>query len=221
MKTITNTKIALLTNGSLLWREDVRNRITGADIVIPTLSTVFEETFKTIHRPHEALDLTRIIEGLKYFRQIYKGKIFLEVVLLAGLNQSSKEIEGLKGVIDEISPDRIQLNTVVRPPADSRAIPLDKRGLEDIKDYFGENADIITSIPFKQKEGQYNSLIDTVLEMARRRPIKAMDVAHALNMGLEEIEGIIKGLLIKGSLHQQEHSGEVFYVKAHGAKQMI
>ena len=221
VKTITDTKIALLTNGSLLWREDVRNRISGADIIMPTLSTVFEETFKAIHRPHEALDLTRIIEGLKCFRQIYQGKIFLEVILLAGVNDSNKEVEGLKCVIDEISPDRIQLNTVVRPPADSKAISLDRRGLEDIKDYFGEKAEIITSIPFKQKEGQYDSLIDTVLEMARRRPIRSLDIAHALNMGLEEMEGLIKGLIIKGSLHQQEHSGEVFYVKAQGARPRI
>ena len=113
----------------------------------------------------------------------------------------------------QISPDRIQLNTVVRPPADSGAVPLDRIRLEEIKDLFGENAEIIADAPLEQKSGQYDSVDTTVLEMARRRPVRAVDLAHVLNMSLGEVEGIITGLLMKGTLRQQEHSGEVYYVK--------
>ena len=211
IKGITDIKIALLTNGSLLWRDEIRNRISGAHIIMPTLTTVFEETFRAIHRPHFDLHLPIIIEGLKKLRRTFRGNLFIEVVFLSGLNDSSKEIEGLKGVIDQISPDKIQLNTVVRPPADSRARLLDRQRLEDIKNFFGAKTEIIAGVPIKQKGRPYNSLANTVLDMARRRPLRAVDVANALNMPLEEVGRLIKGLRIKGFIHQQEHSGEVFY----------
>ena len=117
----TDIRIAILTNGSLFWKEEVRAGVLDAHVIAPTLSTVFEETYRAIHRPHEDIQLGMIIEGLKKLRSEFKGLIFLEVVLLNGFNDSDREIEGLKRVIEGIAPDKVQLNTVVRPPADSRA----------------------------------------------------------------------------------------------------
>jgi wyosine [tRNA(Phe)-imidazoG37] synthetase (radical SAM superfamily) len=211
IKGITETKIAILTNGSLFWREEVRRRVSGADIIMPTLTTAFEETFRAIHRSHPELSLNLIIEGLKRLRQGCKGKLFLEVVLLAGFNDSAKELEGLRRVIEQISPDKIQLNTVVRPPSDHRAIPLDTRRLEKIKNLFGEKAEIIAEAPLKQIRGKDDALGATILEMVRRRPLRAVDVAKVFNMPLEEVEDLIKSLEVKGALQQQEHSGEVYY----------
>ena len=216
IKGLTNIKIALLTNGSLLWKKELRSRVSRADILIPTLSTVFENTFKAIHRPHSDLSLPVIIEGLKDLRQEYQGRLFLEVILLAGFNDSEKEIEGLKGAIDQINPDKVQLNTVVRPPADSRAISLDRQRLEDIKNCFGGKAEIIVGSFNKQKNGLYDSLDDTVLEMARRRPIRVADISNVLNLSMEEVERLIKKLIIKGALHKKEHSGEAFYTLEQG-----
>ena len=143
VKKRTNIKTVILTNGSLLWREDVRKAVSRADMIIPTLTTVFKETFNLIHKPHSELSLKSIIEGLMGLRRTYKGDLFLEVVLLAGLNDSDKELEGLRKVIGQISPDKIQLNTVVRPPSDPMAISLDMKRLEEIKNLFGEKAEII------------------------------------------------------------------------------
>jgi wyosine [tRNA(Phe)-imidazoG37] synthetase (radical SAM superfamily) len=79
-------------------------------------------TFRKIHRPYSGLSLDKIIDGLKHLRQDYEGQIFLKVVLLAGINDMEKELDGLKTVIDDINPEKIQLNTVVRPPSDKRAM---------------------------------------------------------------------------------------------------
>jgi wyosine [tRNA(Phe)-imidazoG37] synthetase (radical SAM superfamily) len=211
IKGITDIKIALLTNGSLFWKEEVRNRGLGAHIIMPTLSTAFEKTFRIIHRPHSKLSLSMIIEGLMSLRRDYPGSFFLEVVLLAGFNDSDNEIEGLKRVLDQISPDKIQLNTVVRPPADSRAIPLDRKRLEGIKSFLGVKAEIVAYAPFEEKEGEYDSPAKNVLEMIKRRPVRDIDIANVLNMRLEEVEGLIKGLLLKGLIRKHEHSGDVFY----------
>jgi len=211
IKGITDIKIALLTNGSLFWKEEMRKKVLGAHIIMPTLSTASEETFRIIHRPHGELNLSMIIEGLVDLRRDYPGSLFLEVVLLAEFNDSDSEIEGLKRVIDRISPDKIQLNTVVRPPADSRAIPLDRKRLEDIKSFFGAKAEIVAHTPFEEKKIEYDSPAKAVLEMIKRRPVRDIDIANVLNMRLGEVEGLIKGLLLKGLIRKHEHSGDVFY----------
>ena len=212
IKRITETKIAILTNGSLFGQEVVRRRVAGADIIMPTLTTAFEETFRTIHRPHPELRLKSIIEGLKRLRQMYNGQVFLEVFLLAQINDSEKELEGLKEVIDVISPDKIQLNTVVRPPPDQSAISLDMERLKEIREFFGEKAEIIAEAPLRRRWGQHDIVVESILEMAKRRPLRALDIATLFNMPLEEVEGVIKGLEIKGTLRQQEHLGEVYYM---------
>jgi len=208
---LTDIKIALLTNGSLFWKEEVRKRVLEADIILPTLSTASEKTFRMIHRPHGELSLSMIIEGLINLRRDYSGSLFLEVVLLAGFNDSDKEIKGLKRVIDQISPDKIQLNTVVRPPADSRAIPLDRKRLEDIKSFFGAKAEIVAYTPLQEQGVEHDSPAKTVLEMIKRRPVRDIDIAEVLNMEVGEVEGLIKGLLLKGLIRKHEHSGDVFY----------
>jgi wyosine [tRNA(Phe)-imidazoG37] synthetase (radical SAM superfamily) len=213
VKERTDTKTVILTNGSLLWREDVRHRISGADIIMPTVTTVYDETFNLIHEPHADLDLNTIVEGLMSLRQTYKGDLFLEVVLLAGFNDSEKELEGLKRMIDQVSPDKIQLNTVIRPPSDPRAISLDIKRLEEIKSLFGEKAEIIAQTPLKHTNGENDIVYTTILEMAKRRPVRARDVANVCNIPLKEADSLIKGLALKGTLRQQEHEGEVYYTK--------
>ncbi|KPK25779.1 MAG: hypothetical protein AMK69_13455 [Nitrospira bacterium SG8_3] len=212
IKRITDTRIAILTNGSLFGQGVVRRRVAGADIIMPTLTTAFEETFKTIHRSHPELHLKSIIEGLKRLRQMYNGQIFLEVFLLAQINDSQEELDGLKEVINEISPDKIQLNTVVRPPADQSAISLDMERLKEIRDFFGEKAEIIAETPLRRRWGQYDTMVESILAMAKRRPLRASDIATLFNMPLQEAEGVVKGLEIKGTLRQLEHLGEIYYM---------
>ncbi|MBW2358080.1 MAG: hypothetical protein JRF21_05090 [Deltaproteobacteria bacterium] len=153
-----------------------------------------------------------VVEGLKTLRQEYKGQLLLEVVLLAGINDTGKEVEGLKTLIGQISPDKIQLNTVVRPPADSKAMPLDRRRLEDIRIFFGDKAEIVVGDPVTGKGKNKDSLAGSLLDMIRRRPLKPVDISNTLALSMEEVEDLVKGLLIKGYIRKQEHSGEIYYV---------
>ena len=212
IKNVTETKVALLTNGSLFWKEEIRKRVLKADIILPTLSSVFENTFRMIHRPHPGLDLTTVIDGLERLRQDYKGLLFLEIVLLAGINDTEKEVEGLKTVINRINPEKIQLNTVVRPPADKRAISLDRKRLEDIKVFIGEKAEIIAGVPVAAKKGKADTLIRDLLDMLKRRPLRSIDIASAMGLSPRDVEDLVKGLLIKGYISRQAHSGEIYYL---------
>lgn len=212
VKAWSDLRVAVLTNGSLLWREEVRQRVLAADVIMPTLSTANEATYRRIHRPHPDLLLSGVIQGLKALRKAYKGELDVEVVLLTGLNDSPEELDGLKKVLTDINPDRIQLNTVVRPPADGRALCLDRGKMEEVKTFFGEKAEIIAFTAPKQRNQHYESLSAAVMEMAKRRPVRAVDVGHALGLCAEEVESLIKGLVVKGHLRSQVHRDEIYYL---------
>jgi wyosine [tRNA(Phe)-imidazoG37] synthetase (radical SAM superfamily) len=211
VKERTGARVAVLTNGSLLYRPEVRERLLKADMVMPTLSTVREGTFRAIHQPHDDLSLAGSIEGLRSLRKNYRGQLFLEVMLLAGFNDEVEEIEALRQVVLEIAPDRVQLNTVIRPPADAKAIPLDRKKLEYIKGVFGECAEIIATAPITEKQRFQGPLSAAVLEMARRRPVTVEDVAGALDAPLDEVGKTVKALVNKGELREQTHLGKDYY----------
>jgi len=212
IKAFTDTRVAVLTNGSLFWDKEVRRCVQGADIIMPTLSSAFDRTFKRIHRPDPELDLGTIFEGLKSLRGEYHGQMFLEVVFLAGINDTEEEEEALKDVIDTICPDRIQINTVVRPPSDSRAKPLDRERLEGLKLLLGKNAEVIAGTPVGKDGFSGQTSAEILLDTLKRRPLRAVDMVNSLDLDPDEVDDLIKGLLIKGSIHKQEHSGEIFYL---------
>ena len=212
IRELTPTRIVVLTNGSLFWDEAVRSRVLGADLIMPTLSTAVSRTFQIIHRPHGDLTLDRMVDGLKRLRREFKGLIYLEVILLAGINDTEEEITALKPLLEEIQPEKIQLNTVVRPPADRSAKALDSRRLQEIKLFLGERAEIVVDVGAAQGALKGHAKSEEMLEMARRRPVRIKDMANSLGLTMDEAESMVKGLLIKGYLRRQDHSGEIFYM---------
>ncbi len=211
IKKITKIPLTLLTNGSLLWKEEVRERCLGVDIILPTLSSVFKKTHDMIHRPHPGLDLDRIILGLKETRKLFKNEYYLEVVLLKGINDSEEELSGLKKAIVDIAPDRVQLNTVVRPPAEANALPLSQERLEEIKRYLGGNTEIIAASQIKSRGKISDAKAERIFEMIRRRPVTIDDISNALNFSRAETEQVVKGLKIKGFIQEQRHGENLFY----------
>lgn len=211
IKKLTSIPLTLLTNGSLLWKQEIREKIKDVDILIPTLSTVYEDTFKKIHRPHPGLKLADIIRGQKEIRKEYKNSLFLEVVFLSGLNDTEKEIAGISEVIKDIQPDKVQLNTVVRPPSDPSAMSISYERLEEIKEYLGGNTEIIAGKPLKSRENIFDSKVEHLMEMVKRRPVTADDISKALNIKKDETERLVKGLKIKGRIQEQGHGESVFY----------
>lgn len=211
IKERTDLRIALLTNGSLFWKDDILSKALEADIILPTFSTVFDGTYQAIHRPCKVLEVARIMRGLKELRRRFKGLIFLEVIILSGINDSDREVEGLREAIVDISPDRVQLNTVIRPPSDPRAAPASAERMEEIRGFLGDRAEVIGYPPSKKKHIEHESARLSVIEMARRRPVRLIDIAEALNKTRQETEQLIKGMLIKGDLSAKRHRDEVFY----------
>jgi len=101
---------------------------------------------------------------------------------------------------------------VVRPPVDSSAIPLDRKRLEEINVFFGESSEIVADSPFEERRQGAETLDLDFLSMVRRRPLRAIDIANALGLSIDDVEDLIKGLLIKGLICSQKHSGEIYYI---------
>jgi wyosine [tRNA(Phe)-imidazoG37] synthetase (radical SAM superfamily) len=125
-------RVAVLTNGSLLWRPDVREDLLPAAVVLPTLSSVFEPTFRKIQRPAPGITATRVVEGLERFREEYQGAIWLEVFIIPGINTSQQELDGIRTAIERIRPDRVHLNTLDRPASEEWVRPASREELERI-----------------------------------------------------------------------------------------
>lgn len=125
-------RIAILTNGSLLIDPEVRKEILLADVVLPTFSTLNEETFASIHRPAPGITASSLFEGLIALRREYSGEIWLEIFIIPGMNDSIGEVTALRDAILKISPDRIQINHLDRPGTESWVQPLDEEELNRI-----------------------------------------------------------------------------------------
>jgi wyosine [tRNA(Phe)-imidazoG37] synthetase (radical SAM superfamily) len=187
IKDLTSIPLAVLTNGSLFSLEEVREALVGADVVIPSLDAVNEVTFQCLNRPHPSLKMDEIISGLIQFRKQYRGQIWLEVVFCRGINDDKEEIERLKGVIERIQPDRVQLNTPVRPPAEEFAYPLTTTHLEEIRTKLGDKAEIISEFAALLGE-EFNSVKDTeILNLIKRRPCTTEDISKALGLRIDEV----------------------------------
>ncbi|NYT01814.1 MAG: radical SAM protein, partial [Methanosarcinales archaeon] len=108
--------VVVITNSSLLGSSEVRNEVAEADLVLPSLDAATQKTFEAINRPAPGLRIEDIVEGLKQFRREFSGEMWLEVMLVKGVNDH--EAPQIASLVEEIGPDRVQLNTVVRPPSE-------------------------------------------------------------------------------------------------------
>lgn len=172
--------LALLTNGSLLYMDEIRKGLVAFDVIIPTFSTNEGSTYQRLHRPHRKLRIELLKEGLKALKRDFKGEIWVEVMLVSGINDNESEWFKMKEFLEELSPERIQIGTVDRPPAHTNAKPVSHEYLKRAKVVLGEKAELIGG------HAPLNCTKDIKLEMAlntlRRRPIRVEEISYSLGI---------------------------------------
>ena len=211
IKNLTPIPVAVLTNSTLLCRKSVIEALKAADLIVPSLDAVSQDIFVKVNRPHPSLKIDTIIEGLKKFRQKFNGQIWLEVMLVKGINDSPSHINKLREVIAEINPGRIQLNTVVRPPAENFAQPLNQEKLEEIKKSMGEKCEIIVEFSRKGQISSSENLEQAILSLLRRRPATLKDISSSLGKHRNEIIKYINFLLEDRKIKVVTHKGMKYY----------
>lgn len=214
IKRLTDIPVAVITNGSLLWEEGVREDLKRADLILPSLDAASEGAFRRINRPAPGLTIEKIIDGLRRFCEEFEGGIWLEVMLVEGVNDDPEELRRLGEVVSSLKIDKVQLNTPVRPPAEGWVRPLDRSRMEAIaEEFFGGRAEVIADFS-RESPKIYGAAESAILEMLRRRPCTAEEISDSLGIPLRDVLGKLKAMGKRGLVIEREHVGKVYYLPA-------
>ncbi|MCX7857880.1 MAG: radical SAM protein [Deltaproteobacteria bacterium] len=211
VKKVTNIPVAVITNGSLLSDNEVREELMMADVVLPSLDAVSEDIFRYINRPHIDIELDEIIDGLKTFSKNFKGKVWLEVMIIKDINDDIEELEKLKNITDEINVEKIQLNTVVRPPAEDFVEGLSKKELERIRDFLGPKCEIICAFEKYVSNEHKNQWENKILEILKRRPLTIDDISKITGIPARQAKDQLRILEKKGAIRSFYMENTVYY----------
>ncbi len=215
IKDKTGKPVAVLTNGAMMHRQDVRLELQAADIVIPSLDSARDESFRKIDRPAQCVDLEEMIEGISLFCREFSGQVWLEFMLTKNINDQPSDIEALKRTIMRINPERVQLNTVVRPPLESFAIPLTHKELSHIAEQLPGKVEIIASFAKREHASRRPPEQDEILEMLQRRPCTASDISEALNLEPAQTGRLMEELVDQGTVLKILHQDKTYYQPPH------
>jgi wyosine [tRNA(Phe)-imidazoG37] synthetase (radical SAM superfamily) len=212
LKDVSDTPVAVLTNGTMFIYPEVREAVKEADLILPSLDAATEDIFQRVNRPHESLTLDGLVAGLECLRREYTGPIWLEVMLVKGVNDDESHMRELARVVRKIRPDRIQLNTPVRPPADADVRPLNQDELEAARDMFGPGVEIIADVAPETRHVAATAAHEPViLALAARRPVTAEEVSATAGIHLAETLKYLAALERSGKLRRTVHGGKTFY----------
>jgi wyosine [tRNA(Phe)-imidazoG37] synthetase (radical SAM superfamily) len=207
--------LCLLTNGGLLWHEEVIRAALAVDLVYPSLDAADPETFARVNRPAAELPpFEEIVAGLSDLCRRRQGRgCRLEVMLVQGLNDSPASLDALAAQARSLEVE-VDLNTVVRPPAEAGVQRLDQAALEQARERFGGRAQIIA--PFGAPRDARRSpgragVSGRILALVARRPCTARDLALALGLPEDEVEAICVAAVEWGKLAEKRLEGAVYY----------
>ncbi|MCU0631926.1 MAG: radical SAM protein [Methanolinea sp.] len=205
--------LAVLTNGSLLWDQEVQRELMPADVVLPTLSTVNEETFQRIHRPSPGLTIGKIIQGLKDFRIVYQGEIWLEVFLIPGVNMGRDDLAALGEEIQRIRPERVQLNTLDRPGTEPWVRPAGREELAEAARILGlPGAEQIQPASHgSPHERVFTDPASMIVEMIQRRPCTVEDISEVTGLHRQAVGKLIRELSRDPRLRSRREARGIFY----------
>lgn len=213
IKDVTDVPVAIITNGSLFFKSEVRDACRLADLVIPSLDAGDESMFQYVNRPHESLSFEQVCQGLVDFRQESTNEMWLEVLLLGGATATPAEALKIKEHVARIQPEKIYLNTVVRPASEEFALAGTPEELSRLCKLFGDRAEVIASFPDRHITQEFKARREDILALIARRPSSIDDISIGLMMNRGELLKVLNALVAEGVIEYTYRNGNVYYVK--------
>ena len=214
IKQITDIPVCIITNGSLLYKQEMRSNLLLADLIIPSLDAGNEETFKLIDNPNKEIDFDKMVEGLIEFKKVFKGEYWLEIFLLKDINDNEDELDDIIKIVKKIKPDRIQLITATRRVANEKAKALSDEELKKIKKYFNSKSDIEIDIPNISENHKGNTRIlteDDIVNFLIRQPDTAYIIAKSFNENERKVKELLDLLIKKNKVREEIVNGVISY----------
>lgn len=205
-------KVAILTNGTLLYDEEVQNDIMDADLIIPSFDAYSNDVFKNINHPHIELNNEKVIEGLIDFSHKFIGKIWIEIFIAPGINDRIDEILKMKKALEKMKFEKIQLNSLDRCPAYSNVKEATIEELERIADLLSPlNVEIIKKIKLKKGINKIELNEKNLLDILERRPCTIEDFIEIFNSDRDSIKFFLDKLLKEKKILNQQMERGLFY----------
>jgi wyosine [tRNA(Phe)-imidazoG37] synthetase (radical SAM superfamily) len=222
LKAKTDKPVAVLTNGTLFFDKAVREELSAADIIIPSLDAARQESFERVNQPASAVNLEQVIEGLALFSREFRGEVWLEILLVRDMNDSLEDLVALQQAVRKIHPARIQLNTVARPPMDDRARPVSREKMEQAAAMLAEGYDgrveILVDFQAIEKKGNrkgrglHETLVEEIAALLQRRPCPIEEIDKALHVqDLDLTRECVQTLVSAGRIEKIVHNDKEFY----------
>jgi wyosine [tRNA(Phe)-imidazoG37] synthetase (radical SAM superfamily) len=213
IKELTDIKVAIITNGTLLTDPQVRNDCSKADLVLPSLDAGDAATFAKINCPHADLNFNSFVDGLCKFRSEYSGHIWLEVFFISGINTDDPSISQIKTIVERIAPDRVQLNTAVRPGVDTDVVMVNEQELTQIAKKLGKNAEVIANFSKITQKTQTSDIKEQILAVIERRPCDIDGICDGLGIESPLAQENLKNLIKAGLVEKISKNGDDFFIK--------
>ena len=214
IKQITDIPVCIITNGSLLYKQEMRSNLLLADLIIPSLDAGNEDVFKLIDNPNKEIDFDKMVEGLIEFKKVFKGEYWLEIFLLKDINDSEDELDDIIKIVNKIKPDRIQLITATRRVANEKAKALTDEELKKIKKYFKARCDIeidIPSVSYNYKGNSKKITEEDIVNFLIRQPDTAYLIAKSFNEEERKVKELLDSLIKKNKVREEIVNGVVSY----------
>jgi len=216
VKEITNIPVVVLTGGGLLYKEDVVNDIKNADLIKVSLDAPNDKILKKINRPHHNINFQNNLDGLKQLLRNFNGRVWLEIMLIKGLNDGIDEVNEFKNIIDDIGIvgngiEKIHLNTSVRPTGGKNVLIPDHKRLLKIREILGKKTEIIQYSKVELQTKHRDNLENDIVELVKRRPVSAKDISDSLEVNLNEVIKSLRELLIKDKIKNKVYNNSKYY----------
>jgi wyosine [tRNA(Phe)-imidazoG37] synthetase (radical SAM superfamily) len=180
VKAMTEIPVAVTTNCSLLYQPEVREELSAADAVLPSLDAGTDHLYRAINRPHPSCTFERLIGGLEVFRRTYPGKLWVEVMLVKGMNDSDAALEQIAALLTRIAPDGVHVSIPFRPPAEPWVEPPEAEVRARAVAILGERARMVAPVSGTFDLSRGSSVVDAAVEIMSRHPIAEKELMKAL-----------------------------------------
>ena len=207
-------KIAVISNASLLWREDVRGDLLDADWVSLKVDAVTETLWRRVNRPHGALSHEAVLEGMKEFADVFEGELATETMLIKDLNNSSEEAEKTADFLTELKPDKAYIAIPTRPPTEGWVKPADEGAINRAYQIFNEKLGHVEYLIGYEGDAFAftGNFEEDLLSITSVHPMREEGVNKLLskaNSDWEAVERLIK----EHRLVEIEYMGKKFYMR--------
>jgi wyosine [tRNA(Phe)-imidazoG37] synthetase (radical SAM superfamily) len=204
-------RVTVLTNSSLLWRQEVREALENADLVIPSLDAVSETVFRKMNRPVREMTSAQLIAGLREFCNQYRGAVWIEIFVIDGINDSLEELEQFRATLATMRHDRVQLNTLDRPGAVSWIAPVATERLENIATFLGEGVEVVaTRRTLHRTHSSNENARDLLLATIQVRPCTREDLQLVTGLATVDLEAMLHDLSEEGRVEIRTVDGVDF-----------